>query len=55
MVPSATVTTIARYKKTPLITQMYLKMGENRPNRRDKSAKEVEDQIIADRFGDVPE
>ncbi|MGK3753985.1 MAG: hypothetical protein ACI8RD_006293 [Bacillariaceae sp.] len=55
MVPSATVTTIARYKKTPLITQMYLKMGKNRPNRRDKSAKEVEDQIIADRFGDVPE
>jgi hypothetical protein len=51
----ATVTTTARYKKTPLITQMYSKLGENRLHSRDKSAKEVEDQIIADRFGDVPE
>jgi hypothetical protein len=50
-----TVTTTARYKKTPLITQMYLKLGKNRLHSRDKSAKEVEDQIIADRFGDVPE
>jgi hypothetical protein len=50
-----TVTTTARYKKTPLITQMHLKLGNNRPNSRDKLAKEVEDQIIADRSGDVPE
>jgi hypothetical protein len=32
-----------------------VKLGNNRLNSRDKTAKEVEDQIIADRFGDVPE
>jgi hypothetical protein len=51
----ATMMKTVRYKKTPLITQMYVKLGNNRLNGRDKSAKEVEDQIIADRFGDVPE
>jgi hypothetical protein len=51
----ATMMKTVRYKKTPLITQMYVKLGYNRSNSRDKSAKEVEDQIIADRFGDVPE
>jgi hypothetical protein len=44
-----------RYTKTPLITQMYMKRGESRPTRGDKSAMVVEKQIIADRFGDVPE
>jgi hypothetical protein len=51
----ATIMKTVRYKKTPLITQMYVKLGNNRLNSRDKTAKEVEDQIIADRFGDVPE
>jgi hypothetical protein len=49
----ATVTKKVRYTKTPLITQMYVKLGNNRPTSRDKSAKEVENQIIEDRFGDV--
>jgi hypothetical protein len=51
----ATMMKTVRYKKTPLITQMYVKLGNNRLNSRDKTAKEVEEQIIADRFGDVPE
>ena len=51
----ATIMKTVRYKKTPLITQMYVQLGNTRSNSRDKSAKEVEDQIIADRFGDVPE
>jgi hypothetical protein len=50
----ATVTTTVRYTKTPLITQMYVKLGNNRSTSRDKSAKEVEDQIIEDRFGEIP-
>jgi hypothetical protein len=50
-----TVTTTVRYTKTPQITQMYVKLGNNRSTSRDKSAKEVEDQTIEDRFGDVPE
>jgi hypothetical protein len=50
----ATVTKKVRYTNTPLITQMYAKLGNNRSTSRDKSAKDVEDQIIADRFGDVP-
>jgi hypothetical protein len=44
-----------RYTKTPLITKMYTKMGKSRPTSRDKSVRVVEKQIIADRFGDVPE
>jgi hypothetical protein len=34
---------------------MYVKLGNHRSTSRDKSAKEVEDQTIEDRFGDVPE
>ncbi|MGK3751797.1 MAG: hypothetical protein ACI8RD_004099, partial [Bacillariaceae sp.] len=43
-----------RYTKTPQITQMYVKLGNNRSTSRDKTAKEVKDQTIEDRFGDVP-
>jgi hypothetical protein len=43
------------YKKTPLITKMYTKLGKSRSTSRDKSVLAVEKQIIADRFGDVPE
>jgi hypothetical protein len=49
-----TVSKKIRYTKTPLITQMYVKMGNNRPTSRDKTPQEVEEQIIEDRFGDVP-
>jgi hypothetical protein len=51
----ARVTKEARYKKTPLITKMYKKLGKSRSTSRDKSVLVVEKQIIADRFGDVPE
>ena len=42
-----------RYKRT-LITTMYTKMGAKRSTTRDKATVEVEEQIIKDRFGDVP-
>jgi hypothetical protein len=42
------------YEKTPLITQMYKKLEKNRSTSRDTTVMEVEKQIIADRFGDVP-
>jgi hypothetical protein len=51
----ATATKTIKYKKTPMITKMYTKLGKNRSTSRDKSASIVEKQIIADRFGDVPE
>jgi hypothetical protein len=52
----ARVTKEVRYKKTPLITKMmYKKLGKSRSTSRDKSVLVVEKQIIADRFGDVPE
>jgi hypothetical protein len=51
----ATMMKTVRYKKTPLVTQMYMKRGESRPTSGDKSVMVVEKQIIADRFGDVPE
>jgi hypothetical protein len=51
----ATVTMKIRYKKTPLITKMYMKLGKSRSTSRDKSVLVVENQIIADRFGDVLE
>jgi hypothetical protein len=44
-----------RYNKTPLITKMYMKLGKSRSTSRDKPVSVVEKQIIADRFGDVPE
>ncbi|MGK3738719.1 MAG: hypothetical protein ACI90V_005566 [Bacillariaceae sp.] len=43
------------YKKTSLITKMYTKMGKSQSTSRDKSVQVVEKQIIADRFGDIPE
>jgi hypothetical protein len=43
------------YKKTPLITKMYTKLGKSRSTSRDRTVLEVEQQVIADRFGDVPE
>jgi hypothetical protein len=51
----ATVTMKIRYKKTPLITKMYTKLGKSRSTSRDRTVMEVEEQVIADRFGDVPE
>jgi hypothetical protein len=46
--------TTRRYKKTDLISQMYKNLGKNRSTRRDKAIQEVEEQVIEDRFGDVP-
>jgi hypothetical protein len=46
--------TAIRYKKTDLISQMYKKLGKNRSTSRDKATIEVEEQVIEDRFGDVP-
>jgi hypothetical protein len=46
--------TTRRYKKTDLISQMYKKLGTNRSTSRDKAIQEVEEQVIEDRFGDVP-
>jgi (p)ppGpp synthase/HD superfamily hydrolase len=43
-----------RYKKINLISQMYKKLGKNRSTSRDKAIQEVEEQVIEDRFGDVP-
>jgi hypothetical protein len=34
---------------------MYTRLGKSRSTSRDKSVLVVEKQIIADRFGDVPE
>ena len=47
-------TMTVRYKKSPLITKMYTKLGKSRSTSRDKSVLVVEKQIIADRFRDVP-
>jgi hypothetical protein len=33
---------------------MYKKLGKNRSTSRDKEIIEVEEQVIEDRFGDVP-
>jgi hypothetical protein len=46
--------TTRRYKKPALISQMYKKLGKNRSTSRDKEIQEVEEQVIEDRFGDVP-
>jgi RecA-family ATPase len=46
--------TTRRYKKTDLISQMYTKLGKHRSTSRDKAIIEVEEQVIEDRFGDVP-
>jgi hypothetical protein len=43
-----------RYKKTDLISQMYKKLGKHRSISRDKAILEVEEQVIEDRFRDVP-
>jgi hypothetical protein len=43
-----------RYKKTTPITKLYVKLGKKRSTSRVKEALEVEEQIIEDRFGDVP-
>jgi hypothetical protein len=43
------------YKKTPLITEMYTKLGKSRSTSSDTSVLVLEKQIIADRFGDAPE
>jgi hypothetical protein len=48
-------TKTVKYKKTPLITKMYTKLGKSRSTSRDRTVMEVEQQVIADRFGDVPE
>jgi hypothetical protein len=46
--------TTRRYKKTDLISQMYKKMGKHRSTSRDKATLVVEEQVIEDRFTDVP-
>jgi hypothetical protein len=46
--------TTRRYKKTDLILQMYKKLGKHRSTSRNKAIIEVEEQVIEDRFGDVP-
>jgi hypothetical protein len=33
---------------------MYKKLGEKRPTGKDTAIQELEEQIIKDRFGDVP-
>jgi hypothetical protein len=43
-----------RYKKINLISQMYKKLGKKWSTSRDKAIQEVEEQVIEDRFGDVP-
>jgi hypothetical protein len=43
-----------RYKKADLTSQMYKKLGKHRSTSRDKAILEVEEQVIEDRFGDVP-
>jgi (p)ppGpp synthase/HD superfamily hydrolase len=43
-----------RYKKTDLISHKYKKLGNHRSTSRDKAILEVEEQVIEDRFGDVP-
>jgi hypothetical protein len=43
-----------KYKKTDLISQIYTKLGKTRSTSRDLAIQEVEEQIIEDRFGDVP-
>ena len=43
-----------RYKKTTPITKLYAKLGKKRSTSRIKEVLEVEEQIIEDRFGDVP-
>jgi hypothetical protein len=43
-----------RYKKTDLISQMYENLGKNRSTSRDKVILAVEEQVIEERFGDVP-
>jgi hypothetical protein len=51
----ARATKTVTYKKTTLITKMYTKLGKSRSTSRDRTVLEVEQQVIADRFGDVPE
>jgi hypothetical protein len=43
-----------RYKKTDLISQIYTKLGKMSFTSRDSAIQEVEEQIIEDRFGDIP-
>jgi hypothetical protein len=49
----ATIATKRRYTKT-LITTTYTRQGKQRSTSRDKTVREVEEQKIEDRFGDVP-
>jgi (p)ppGpp synthase/HD superfamily hydrolase len=49
-----TIAKTRRYKKTDLISQMYKKLGKQQSTSRDKEIVEVEEQVIEDRFGDVP-
>jgi hypothetical protein len=43
------------YKKTDLISQIHKKLGKRWSTSRDKAIIEVEEQVIEDIFGDVPE
>jgi hypothetical protein len=49
-----TIAKTRRYKKTDLISQMYKKLWKQQSTSRDKEILEVEEQVIEDRFGDVP-
>jgi hypothetical protein len=46
--------TKVRYNRTSLIKEMYTKLGKQRSTSREKTVLEVEEQIIEDRFGNVP-
>jgi hypothetical protein len=43
-----------KYKRTDLISHMYTNLGRSRSTSRNKETMEVEEQVIEDRFGDVP-
>jgi hypothetical protein len=46
--------TTRKYKRTDLISHMYKKLGKSRSTSRNKVTMDVEEQVIDDRFGDVP-
>ena len=46
--------TKVKYKKTNLISEMYISLGKRRSTSSDKAVLDIEAQTIDDRFGDVP-
>jgi len=47
-------TTKVKYKRTNLISEMYINLGKRRSTSSDKAVLYIERQTIDDRFGDVP-